>query len=59
MLVGIAKPMFYQFFDAKLDLYVEIFERELDEFAEQLQSELKGIDDPREQMVDKVDRATN
>lgn len=45
--VGIAKPTFYQFFDAKSDLYVEILERELDEFTEALHSELEGIDDPR------------
>jgi AcrR family transcriptional regulator len=48
--VGIAKPTFYQFFDAKSDLYVEIFEREFDEFAEQLQSELKEIDDSRDRL---------
>ncbi|WP_227379684.1 TetR/AcrR family transcriptional regulator [Haladaptatus halobius] len=46
--VGIAKPTFYQFFDAKSDIYVEIFKRELDEFMEQLQSELKGIEEPQE-----------
>lgn len=48
--VGIAKPTFYQFFDAKSDLYVEIFERELDELTEQMQSELKEVDDPRERL---------
>lgn len=48
--VGIAKPTFYQFFDAKSDLYVEIFEQELDEFAKTLRSELEGIDDPRERL---------
>lgn len=48
--VGIAKPTFYQFFDAKADLYVEIFEREFDEFTAQLQSELTGIDDPQERL---------
>jgi len=48
--VGIAKPTFYQFFDAKSDLYVEIFERELDEFAKTLRSELEGIDDPRDRL---------
>lgn len=48
--VGIAKPTFYQFFDAKADLYVEIFERELDEFTKKLQSELEGIDDPQERL---------
>lgn len=48
--VGIAKPTFYQFFDAKSDLYVEIFERELGELTEQMQSELKEVDDPRERL---------
>ncbi|GGL67188.1 TetR/AcrR family transcriptional regulator [Halocalculus aciditolerans] len=48
--VGIAKPTFYQFFDAKADLYVEIFEREFDEFTEQMQSELSGVDDPQERL---------
>lgn len=48
--VGIAKPTFYQFFDAKSNLYVEIFEQELDEFAKTLESELEGIDDPKEQL---------
>lgn len=48
--VGIAKPTFYQFFDAKSDLYVEIFEREFDEYVETLQSELDGVDDTRERL---------
>lgn len=48
--VGIAKPTFYQFFDAKSDLYVEIFEQELDEFSKTLKSELEGIDDPQERL---------
>jgi AcrR family transcriptional regulator len=48
--VGIAKPTFYQFFDAKSDLYVRIFEQELNEFAKTLQSELEGIDDPQQRL---------
>lgn len=48
--VGIAKPTFYQFFDAKSDLYVKILNRELDEFTEQLRAELEGIDDPRDRL---------
>ncbi|MFC6763830.1 TetR/AcrR family transcriptional regulator [Natrinema soli] len=48
--VGIAKPTFYQFFDAKSDLYVEIFEQELDEFAKTLQSELEGSNDAQERL---------
>lgn len=46
--VGIAKPTFYQFFDAKSDLYVEIFEREFDDYVENMQSELEGVENPRE-----------
>ncbi|WP_323174400.1 helix-turn-helix domain-containing protein [Natrialba sp. PRR66] len=46
--VGIAKPTFYQFFDAKSDLYVEIFKQELDEFSEQMQSELEELDDTQD-----------
>lgn len=48
--VGIAKPTFYQFFDAKADLYVEIFEREFDEFVESMRSELDGVEDPQERL---------
>lgn len=48
--VGIAKPTFYQFFDAKSDLYVEIFERELDEYVATMRSELAAVDDPRERL---------
>ncbi|WP_134670927.1 TetR/AcrR family transcriptional regulator [Halorussus marinus] len=48
--VGIAKPTFYQFFDAKSDLYVDIFEQELDEFATTLESELAAIDDPQDRL---------
>ncbi|WP_436344335.1 TetR/AcrR family transcriptional regulator [Natronorubrum sp. FCH18a] len=48
--VGIAKPTFYQFFDAKSDLYIEIFEREFDEYVETMQSELEGVEDPRERL---------
>lgn len=47
---GIAKPTFYQFFDAKSALYVEIFERELDDLAATLESELTGVEDPRERL---------
>lgn len=48
--VGIAKPTFYQFFDSKSDLYIEIFERELDEFAMTIESDLAGIEDPQERL---------
>lgn len=48
--VGIAKPTFYQFFDAKSDLYVVIFHRELEEYIENIRLELEGIEDPREQL---------
>jgi len=46
--VGIAKPTFYQFFDAKSDLYIEILQRELEEYLENVRSELAGVDDPQE-----------
>jgi AcrR family transcriptional regulator len=46
--VGIAKPTFYRFFDAKADLYLVIFQRELEEYVEHVRSELTGIDDPQE-----------
>ncbi|WP_330633160.1 TetR/AcrR family transcriptional regulator [Halocatena halophila] len=45
--VGIAKPTFYQFFDAKADIYLLILQRELDEFVERVRSELDGIEDAR------------
>lgn len=46
--VGIAKPTFYQFFDAKSDLYIEILQRELEEYLESVRSEVAGVDDPQE-----------
>lgn len=46
--VGIAKPTFYQFFDAKTDLYIVILERELQEYMETARSELEGVTDPQE-----------
>lgn len=46
--VGIAKPTFYQFFDAKSDLYIEILQRELEAYLESVRSEVAGVDDPQE-----------
>ncbi|EMA38184.1 TetR/AcrR family transcriptional regulator [Halococcus hamelinensis] len=46
--VGIAKPTFYQFFDAKSDLYIEILRRELEEYLQNVRAELAGVDDPQE-----------
>lgn len=46
--VGIAKPTFYQFFNSKGELYLEIIARETEEFSEQLRADLADIDDPRE-----------
>lgn len=46
--VGIAKPTFYQFFDAKSDLYIVILERELQEYMETARSELEGVTDLQE-----------
>lgn len=45
--VGIAKPTFYRFFDAKADLYLVILQQELEEFVEHVRSELAETDDPR------------
>lgn len=45
--VGIAKPTFYRFFDAKADLYLVILQRELDEFIDRVRAELAETDDPR------------
>lgn len=45
---GIAKPTFYQFFDAKSDLYVVILQRELEEYMENIHTELADVDDPQE-----------
>lgn len=46
--VGIAKPTFYQFFDAKSEIYLVILEREIDEYIANVRTELEGVDDPRE-----------
>lgn len=48
--VGIAKPTFYQFFDAKSDLYLEIFDREFDEFVDQIRATLDEDDSPQAQL---------
>ncbi len=45
--VGIAKPTFYQFFDSKGELYLEILARESETFGERLRAEVAGIDDPQ------------
>jgi AcrR family transcriptional regulator len=46
--VGIAKPTFYQFFDAKSDLYIVILEHELQEYMGTVRSELDGVTAPQE-----------
>ena len=46
--VGIAKPTFYQFFDSKGELYLEIIAHETKAFSEQLRADLADIDDPSE-----------
>lgn len=46
--VGIAKPTFYQFFDSKGELYLEILARETDELAARLRDETTSLDDPAE-----------
>lgn len=45
--VGIAKPTFYRFFDAKADLYLVILQQELEGFVERVRSELAETEDPR------------
>lgn len=44
--VGIANGTFYQFYDSKTDLYVEILEREGDEMLPRLIAPLQDEDDP-------------
>ena len=46
--VGIAKPTFYQFFDSKGELYLDIIARETEAFSEQLRSDLTDVEDPYE-----------
>ncbi len=46
--VGIAKPTFYQFFDSKAGLYLEILRREGEKYRENLRDDLDGIEDPCE-----------
>lgn len=48
--VGIAKPTFYRFFDAKSDLYLVILERELEEYMENVRAEIEAVEDPRERL---------
>ncbi len=46
--VGIAKPTFYRFFDAKADLYLEVLQREMEEYVENARSELGQANDVQE-----------
>jgi AcrR family transcriptional regulator len=46
--VGIAKPTFYQFFDSKGELHLEVISRETEEFVELLQEEIETTDDVRQ-----------
>jgi AcrR family transcriptional regulator len=43
--VGIAKPTFYQFFDSKGELHLEVILRETEEFVELLREEIEATDD--------------
>ncbi|WP_159077067.1 TetR/AcrR family transcriptional regulator [Halococcoides cellulosivorans] len=45
--VGIAKPTFYQFFDSKAEIYLEICTREIETFTDDLAADLATMDDPR------------
>lgn len=42
--VGIAKPTFYQFFDSKGELYLEVIRRETDALADEVRAEVADID---------------
>lgn len=46
--VGISKPMFYRFFDAKADLYLVILQQASEEFYENVREELDEVTDPCE-----------
>lgn len=48
--VGIAKPTFYQFFDAKADLYLEIFDREFEAFVEEVHAAVAEADGPQDRL---------
>ncbi|MFC7134179.1 MULTISPECIES: TetR/AcrR family transcriptional regulator [Salinibaculum] len=50
--VGIANGTFYQFFDSKTDLYVEILEREGEEMLPRLIAPLEEEDDPETAIVE-------
>jgi AcrR family transcriptional regulator len=46
--VGISKPMFYRFFDAKADLYLVILQHASEAFHENIREELDGVTAPCE-----------
>lgn len=46
--VGIAKPTFYQFFDSKGELYLEVVAREIEAFDERARAGLEATEDPHE-----------
>lgn len=46
--VGIAKPTFYQFFDSKGELYLEVLSRETEALAEEVHAGVTGIDTARD-----------
>jgi AcrR family transcriptional regulator len=50
--VGIADSTFYQFFDSKAELYVEILEREGEEILPRLLAPLEENDDPETAIVE-------
>ena len=54
--VGIAKSTFYRFFDSKAELYLEVLGRESEAFHERVESDIEGVDDPRE-ALERVFRA--
>ncbi|AFZ74917.1 TetR/AcrR family transcriptional regulator [Natronobacterium gregoryi] len=48
--VGIGTSTFYQFFDSKEHLYLEVLYREVERFTDDLEAEIQTVSDPREQV---------
>ncbi|RKD95114.1 TetR/AcrR family transcriptional regulator [Halopiger aswanensis] len=48
--VDIGTSTFYQFFDSKEHLYLEVLLREIERFSADLESAVDDVDDPREQV---------
>lgn len=48
--VGIAEGTFYQFFDSKSELYMRVLVQEQDEVIDAVESDLRGLTDPADQL---------